>query len=267
VEADGGWLLDEADAIGLARCRALDGVPGVAHGVSIRRSLRGGEADMGPAEGASAAVVATRAAFARAAGFGGRPLAILRQVHGNRVVDARAAAGTVEADGVILFPSEGFDLPVPAVRTADCVGMLAASVDGGAFAAVHAGWRGIAAGIASEAIARFGERGVPADDLVIALGPSIGPCCYEVGEEVVSALEAACGSRERFVHARAGRRPHVDLHAALTLQLTRAGVIPAAVHPAPWCTRCRNDLFFSVRAEGPGAGRGLAAIGPAAAAP
>ena len=94
-------------------------------------------------------------------------------------------------------------------------------------------------------------RGVAPQDLVAALGPAILSCCYEVGPEVLQ----ACG----IAAERPGR---LDLHARLRDQLQRAGVPPETVHAAPWCTRCRGDLFFSFRREKDRAGRQMAVIGP-----
>ena len=107
------------------------------------------------------------------------------------------------------------------------------------------------------------DAGVEARDLVVALGPAILGCCYEVGDEVAEALSATCGAPSGFAaRARSGRTA-VDLHAALRRQLLDAGVPPESILAAPWCTRCRLDMFFSYRAEGPGGGRQLAVVGPA----
>ena len=148
---------------------------------------------------------------------------------------------------------------VPAVRSADCVPLLLVDPRGRATAAVHAGWRGTAAGIAAAAVERMRALGA-GNGLVVALGPAILGCCYEVGEEVVAAL----GTPEAVARRRPGELPKVDLHAANVVQLLAAGVRREDIHRAPWCTRCRNDLFFSARAEGARAGRLMAAAGPAA---
>jgi hypothetical protein len=130
-------------------------------------------------------------------------------------------------------------------------------------AALHAGWRGAAAGIGTSAVERFAAEGVDAADLVVALGPAILGCCYEVGDDVVSALRAVCGTPADYVARSPSGSTTVDLHAAIRAQLVAAGVPAGSIHAAPWCTRCRNDLFFSFRAEGPAAGRLMAAVGPA----
>jgi len=110
-----------------------------------------------------------------------------------------------------------------------------------------------------------GELGVPPGDLLVALGPAILACCYEVGEDVAAAVASRVGSPPGLAPA-SGKpgRLRLDLHLANRIQLERAGVAAGAIHEAPWCTRCRDDLFFSFRREGEGAGRQMAAVGPAA---
>jgi YfiH family protein len=188
---------------------------------------------------------------------------ILRQVHGGRIVDASSGDGAPPAaDGVFRV---GRDAPavVPAVRTADCVAVLVADRRARAVAALHAGWRGAAAGIVARAVSRFAAEGIDARELVVAMGPAILGCCYGVGEEVVTALAGACGAESGFVERTSGRIS-VDLHAALRAQWQASGVEAESIHEAPWCTRCRTDLFFSHRGEGAIAGRLMAVIGPAA---
>ncbi|HWP99423.1 MAG TPA: laccase domain-containing protein, partial [Vicinamibacterales bacterium] len=98
---------------------------------------------------------------------------------------------------------------------------------------------------------------------VAAAGPSIGPCCYEVGEEVRERFLAVWGDRAAswFAEGRRGR-PHLDLWRAISDQLAAAGVDPAAVHVARLCTACRPDLFHSYRRDGPATGRMAGAIRP-----
>ena len=258
-----GWRLDEVDGVLLVRSAAIDAVAGIAHGFSTRVARGRTDFDLGPAEGAAPDAIERRAAFLRAAGFGAAQPSILRQVHGATIVDADAALDRVpSADGVISAGVRGPRAPVPAVRTADCVAALFVDRRARAVAAVHAGWRGIAAAIGRAAVARFAAAGVEAGDLVVALGPAILGCCYEVGGDVLSALEAVCGAPAAYVSRSATLRTTIDLHAALRAQLAAAGVPAASIHAAPYCTRCRNELFFSFRAEGPAAGRLMAAVGP-----
>lgn len=198
---------------------------------------------------------ARRAAFA--AGLSAADPVRLRQVHGARVVRSKHAGDGEEADGAFWLEGDGSRVPV--VRTADCVPALLAERDGRAAAAVHAGWRGVVAGVVGNAIRELTGAGVDPARLVVALGPAIGPCCYEVGEEVARAVEDASGIRE--VTTGAGR-PRLDLRLAVRRQLEDRGVPPETITTAPWCTRCRDDLFFSYRRDGEEAGRMLAVVGP-----
>ena len=262
---DASWRWDDVDGVKLLRCAPLDGIPRVAHAFSSRIASGDAGFDLGPADGGQPAIRERRARFAAASGWGDAPLAILRQVHG---ADLVSAAGLSQdppaADGVIADGARGRTTPIPAVRTADCVAILLADSRGRVLGALHGGWRGLARGIAARAVSRFGTAGARPEDLVAALGPAILSCCYEVGAEVVAALGGTCGPPAGYVRQSRSGRTSVDLHAAAAAQLAAAGVPPAAIHAAPYCTRCRNDLFFSFRAEGAGAGRLMAGIGPAA---
>lgn len=238
----------------------------MAHAFSTRRAYGGAAFDLGPADGADPEVSSRRVAFLRAARLGDARPTILRQVHGPVIVDAVPGwSDPAEADGAYRSGSASAVAPIPAVRSADCVAILLVHPEAKAVAAVHAGWRGAAAGIGARAVSRFRADGLAPRDLVAALGPAILGCCFEVGDEVVSALSGPCGTPSGFVENRGAGRTTVDLHAALSVQLNEAGLQPASIHRAPFCTRCRNDLFYSFRAEGRAAGRHMAAIGPAAA--
>lgn len=263
--SEAGWRLEDVEGVGLVRCAAIEAVPGVAHAFSTRRAFGSSRFDLGRADDESAAVVARRRLFLQAAGFGSAQPAILRQVHGRDIVSTTAWTKTPPtADGVMRVARDEPAGPVPVVGTADCVPVLMVDRSGLAVAALHAGWRGIAAGIGANAVARFGAERIAAADTLVVLGPAIGGCCYEVGDEVVSALERVCGSASAFVKRSLGGRAKVALHGALRAQLVAAGVPDRSIHAAPWCTRCRTDLFFSFRAEGAATGRLMAVIGTCA---
>jgi polyphenol oxidase len=185
-------------------------------------------------------------------------LFIARQVHGTAVavVDQATsdeALSATQADAVVTnVPGTAV-----AVLTADCVPLLFGDPVTGAVAAVHAGWRGLVAGVAPAAVAAlarsFGSR---PRDLRVALGPAIGACCFEVGPEVVAAFAAAVPGK----HDRPGPRdkPHVDLKSALVAQLQILGVPAAQIDAGPECTKCDPaGRFFSYRRE---AGRGGALL-------
>ncbi len=150
-----------------------------------------------------------------------------------------------------------------AIQVADCVPLLLADRQTGAVAAVHAGWRGTAAGAAPAAVtALVREFGVRPERLVVAQGPSIGPCCYTVGDELVDAFRAGGFARNAdrwFVRDDTGSLK-LDVWAANRDQLVSSGVPAAAIHAAGLCTSSRPDLFASYRRDGPGAGRIAAVI-------
>jgi len=169
---------------------------------------------------------------------GGRPLAFARQVHGAQVVvlDAPPEAGAVpEGDGVVTTRRGVAALVV----TADCL-PIAVAGEGG-LAMVHAGWRGLAAGVLEAGVRALRAEGVGAA-LHAVIGPGAGVCCYEVGDEVAARFPG---------WARRGR--HLDLKAVAAARLRDAGV--AEVVDVGRCTLCEPEVFFSHRASGPVTGR------------
>ncbi len=167
----------------------------------------------------------------------------LRQIHSATVLEARAGA-CGEGDALI---ARGGGLAAT-VAVADCVPVLLAGARG--VAAVHAGWRGLVAGVVPAAVARLGAVAAA------WIGPAIGPCCYEVAEEVAAAVVAASAAGVRRAGPRG--RPHLDLAAAAAAQLAAAGVGAATI--LRHCTRCRAEWLESHRRDAERAGRNLAAI-------
>ena len=178
------------------------------------------------------------------------------QVHGAdvRVVasaeDAKPAENqlgdTIYCD-VIVSDAKGV---LAGVKTADCVPMLIGDPVTRAFAAVHAGWRGTLATAAVVAVKRLkNEYAVKPENLRVAIGASAGPCCYEVGSEVIDAFTSRFGSGANLFTTTRPGHAMVDLLKANRDQLESAGVIPERIHTAPICTMCRTDLFFSYRKE------------------
>jgi len=144
-----------------------------------------------------------------------------------------------------------------AVQAADCVPLLFQDRRTGAVAAAHAGWRGTAAGLAQKTVRAMGERfGTRAADLVVAIGPSIGPCCYRVGEELL----AAFGGEGRRWFYRFSKELMLNLWTANRDQLAEAGVNGDDIHVAELCTVMHPDLFPSFRRDGENTGRIAAAI-------
>jgi YfiH family protein len=191
----------------------------------------------------------------------------IKQVHGRTVRVLRRGDSSTqeyerrpEADAIV---SNQADL-VLAVQVADCVPLLMADRRSGAAAAVHAGWRGTCAGIAGAAIgAMTREFGTRPADLVVAIGPSIGACCYEVGSELLDAFRAA-GADEaeiaRWFAPAAGGKLRLDLWAANRDQIHAAGVRDDHILLSRLCTQTHAGIFDSFRADGAQAGRMAALI-------
>ncbi len=219
----------------VASVPALEAIPGLVHGFE-----RGA-----PATGRDE----SRARLARALAGRGR-LHLLAQVHGDRVVEApwdgcpEGDASVADAPGLLL-----------GIETADCLPVLLVDPRRRAVAAAHAGWRGTAAGIAARAVRALVARGSRPADLLAALGPAIGACCYEVGEELREVFPA-----HLFRPGPRGR-PHLDVRAANVDQLLEAGLSPAQVHHVEECTSCRADLYPSWRRDGRAAGRMISFVG------
>jgi YfiH family protein len=198
-----------------------------------------------------------------AATIGASRIATLAQVHGRDVVVVRPGGGAVsrhaerpEADA---FVSTDPEMAV-AVRAADCVPLLMGDPRTGAVAAVHAGWRGTAAGVAQaavEALAR--EFATRPRDLIAAVGPAIGACCYEVGRELIDAFVEAGHPRRRverwFMTPPGAARPRLDTWAANRDLLMLAGVLEENIHLSGLCTASHPELFPSFRREKEQAGR------------
>ena len=136
------------------------------------------------------------------------------------------------------------------VKTADCVPILIGDPVTRAFAAVHAGWRGTLATAVIVAVDRLKrEYDARPENLRVAIGAAAGPCCYEVGSEVIDAFTSRFGSGANLFRTTRPGHATVDLLKANQDQLQSAGVIPERIHTAPICTMCSTDLFFSYRKE------------------
>jgi len=175
-------------------------------------------------------------------------LVTVRQVHSDRVTRVTAndlGRRVGELDGIFTVEPN-----VPLIlRFADCVPLLAYDPARGALGVAHAGWRGTLSKIGERLIAAMrGQLGCRPADLLVGIGPSIGPCCYEVGPEVVQAVREAFGPPgEHLLVPSDNGRVHLDLWAANRLQLEQAGV--ERIETAGLCTVCHRDRFFSHRGD------------------
>jgi len=238
----------------VGRFGALAGAGGLTHAVTTRQGPDGGLLKADPA--AAAELLAQR--------LGLDAIAFCRQVHGTDVLAVSSGGAAGEGDGLVT------DTPGLGVMAlgADCPLILAADASGLAVGVAHASWRGTVASVATRLIetlaAEFGSR---PSRVIACICPSAGPCCYEVGGEVLDAAVRGLGlGAERFFRARPGGKFLFDLWLANRDQLLRAGLPRRNVHTAGLCTICRNDLFPSHRREGPSAGRFAAVIGRRTAA-
>ncbi len=201
----------------------------------------------------------------------------MRQVHGADAIEAVPGAPLQAADIVV---SDNPELAL-AVQAADCVPLLLVDIHTGVAAAAHAGWRGLVAQVpvrAIEAMARsYGSR---PEDLMVAAGPSIGACCYEVGDEVHAAFAGSGATSverwfvaERPLHTNnrslldlppTARQGHwyFDGWQCLRDQLHQCGVIPDRVFLPELCTASHSHLFCSYRRDGTAAGRLAAVVRP-----
>jgi polyphenol oxidase len=173
----------------------------------------------------------------------------LNQVHGIHIVRTSEIKNLEipEADGIISENSG--DILV--IRSADCVPVLISSKEG-IFAAVHAGWKGLAGGIIGRCISMMRKMG--ANNIDVAIGPGIGPCCFRVGNEVAQVLASPFLRIENSFK-------YVDLWETAKSQALSASVEGYKISVLRICTCCRENLFFSYRRQADAAGRQVSLIG------
>jgi len=186
-------------------------------------------------------VAINRASVARALGLPDSPV-WLRQVHGTQVVDAARAAPGTEGDGAFTARAG----VICAVLTADCLPVLLCDADGTRVAALHAGWRGLAAGVLERGVAALD---CPPDRMIAWTGPAIGAGAFEVGEEVREALAVdEAQANARFSPAKRPGHWFADLRGLAADRLRACGV--GEVCHDGGCTLSESDRFFSYRRDG-----------------
>ena len=189
--------------------------------------------------------------FFAAIGADGRQFAMTNQVHGGVVRCVTTADLHTDLPGVALV-----------VYSADCIPILFYDPARRVAAAVHAGWRGTAAGIAAAAVKRMGEvYGCQPGDILAAVGPGIGPDCFETHEDVPNAMTAALSTAVlQHIKIKENGKFAVDLKGINAMRLEQAGLDPAHIAVSDICTACRSDLFWSHRKLGTNRGSMAAAI-------
>lgn len=248
------FYLENKDGVVTLKCRALDAIPGLRHGFSTRHG--------GVSEGYLASmsfsydrepeerVDENFRRFSLANGLPFESLVLTHQTH-------TACVATVDegyknqgrhrklrdTDGLVTA-TKGLGL---ICFTADCVPLLLADPECGIVAAVHAGWRGTVGGIAGEAVRKMVALGARPERIVAAIGPSIGPCCFEVGPEVQKEFTDRFGIKLPIVPSRREGHTMVDLWQANEFILQEAGLGKDHIYSSKICTVCNNRDFYSHR--------------------
>jgi polyphenol oxidase len=282
------WSLRRANGLQILELAPFRRLPWLVHGFSTRT---GGDSELHGEKILNLSmmdwdkretVLANRRKFQSAVGAPDFELLPLKQVH-SAIVHVFSAKPAAPCNGdASLTNRPGLLL---AAQTADCVPILIVDPRERVVAAVHAGWRGTLARILEKTVGRMQfEFGSKPADLLAAIGPSIGPCCYEVGAEFVTKFAAQFADAETYFdeeELRSGEEPnplqwlnmrppghqpppgnvHLDLRKANRSQLLAAGLREKNIFVSELCTSCRTDLLFSYRREGPESGRLMSVIG------
>lgn len=286
TSASKGWTGRKARGLQVLQADALAKIPWLVHGFSTRfggvSELHGEKVlNLGFAEwDTKESVLENRRRFQSALNSEDLTLCGLSQIHSDVVhlfetlpsAPCRGDASATNRPGLLL-----------AVQTADCVPILLVDLKKRAIAAVHAGWRGTLKRIVTKVVGKMQMQfGSTPADLLAAIGPSIGGCCYEVGTKVASEFRSQFPhASEWFDELRTGDEPNalqwlnmaspghqpppknvlLDLRKANSTQLLEAGLLARNIFVSDLCTACRRDLLFSYRKEGGKTGRLLSVIG------
>lgn len=231
------WCLEPTGPGRYCRLPALTRL-GLTHGFSCR-DLGSGEAEE---------------TLARTLGLQELLRARLQQQHTSTVHEvSNELVQTAPVGDALVARQPGWALRL---QTADCLPILLLDTRSGHFAAVHAGWRGTAAGVLSQTLKALHAGGAKPGSTWMAIGPGIRACCFEIGEEVVATFQSHWGAEARpWLRPGTGNHQHLDLVAANLMQAVQAGVPAQQVLDTGLCTRCRTDLFFSHRGDGSATGR------------
>jgi YfiH family protein len=195
----------------------------------------------------AAAVRANHETIFRALGIRPQQVVSALQVHGAHVAVVGAAdqGAVLTATDSLICQERGTYL---LLRFADCLPLMLYDPQRRAVALAHVGWRGLVAGVVLNTMAELRRLfGCKPCDIVAGLGPAIGPCCYDVGADVVAKVEHLFGSRNKLLSAQKNGKVHFDLPAAVRWQLRNEGV--QQIEDSGLCTSCHTEEFYSHRAE------------------
>jgi polyphenol oxidase len=293
------WSLRTARGVQVLELAPFKKLPWLVHGFSTRsggtsvldsgeRVLNLGFTDWDQRE----TVLKNREAFQSALGASDHTLVTLKQIHSAVVRLAREMQmdSSRQASASLGLPAQTGDASITdspglllGVQTADCVPILLVDTRKRAVAAIHAGWRGTLARIAEKTVGEMRKQfGSKPGDILAALGPAIGGCCYEVGTELVTQFTSQfADAEEYFDELRTGEEPNplqwlnmmppghqpppknvrLDLRKANRAQLLTAGLRDANIFVSDLCTACHTSLFFGYRKDGANSGRLVAAVG------
>ncbi len=280
------WLTKRSRGLQIIQLAPFSKLPWLVHGFSTRpggaslldneKVLNLGLMDWDDRE----TVLKNRKNFVSALQAEAFSLATIMQIHSDVIREVSAPSPQPCAGDASLTNQPAVLL---AIQTADCVPILLVDPKKRAVAAIHAGWRGTLARITQKTVGRMRmEFGSKPSDLLAAIGPAIGPCCYGVAADFVSKFTAQFGdAADYFDEPLSGEEPNplqwlnmkppghqpspknvrLDLPKANRSQLLAAGLRPNNIYPSNLCTACNLTLFFSHRREGPTTGRLMSVIG------
>lgn len=194
--------------------------------------------------------------FLSAVGASGKAFAMCDQVHGDTVRAITTADVKGDLYGKLHYEADGMMTAIPGVAlvvfSADCIPVLLYDPVRRVIAAVHSGWRGTAAGIVTRAVERMGQvYGCRPENILAAIGPGIGPCCFETHEDVPNAMMAAVASPALpFIKIKENGKFSVDLKGINAKRLELAGLDPANIAVCRDCTACMEEKYWSHRRQG-----------------
>ncbi|RIX59324.1 peptidoglycan editing factor PgeF [Paenibacillus nanensis] len=224
---------------------------------------------------AADAVIANRKRLTDKIGWPFEAWTCAEQVHGNRVaqITADERGRGREALSDAINDCDAIMTNVPGVLLAsfyaDCVPLYFYAPSSGAVALAHAGWRGTVKKIAEETVQAMKQAyGTEPEELLAAIGPSIGSCCYEVDgavitevDRVLSELRLEEADKNACMRLKSNGKADLNLKEINRQIMIKAGILPSRIELTNWCTGCRTDLFFSHRTEGGRTGRMASWIG------